>query len=234
MAIAFVGSWTSAQFNGNTGGSLGGRTSTAGNFVAITWSSTDFTPPTVTHSQAGTVQVAVAEAGNGGDGISIRYIENIVGGASHTITLTTAAGQFSTLNATEYSGVATTSSIDKTAQGTGSSTSLLSAATATTTQADELLIGVGTINSGTNSTWTATQSGTIRGQITDASVGSISQLWDRIVSATGTYQSGVNWSGASNAWIMQIATFKAAAGGGGPTAVAHNLVFLNGDTAYNW
>jgi len=216
MAIAWVGDWGSGQFNNNTGGTLTGRTSTAGNFVAITATTNDPAGSTITHSQAGTVNISRPSAweANAGDSIGTRHIENIVGGASHTITITTSASKFSTLNATEYSGIATSGSLDQTNVGTGTSTTLLSAATPTTTVADELLIGNGTINTGTNSAWTAGASYTIRGSETAGSSGSVSFLEDRIVAATGAYTAGASWSGASSNWICTVCTFKA------PTAAA--------------
>lgn len=212
MAIAHVGNWTSAQFNFASGGTLTGRTSTAGSLVAITSSSSDATV-TISHSQAGSVLGAVGPVNNGGDTIRIDYVENIVGGASHTVSMTTNAEQYSVLNASEYSGIATSSSIDQTGSGTGTSTTL-SSGNVTTTQADELLVGAGTISAGTDSTFTATSSFTLRGSIGNADEGTVGYLIDRIVSATGTYAATATWGGSSGAWVAAIATFKAAAAGG--------------------
>lgn len=227
MVIAQVGNWTSAQFTASTGGALAGRTSTAGNFVAIAALSTD--PSfTITHSQAGTVQIARSDPVFGGS-LQIAYIENIVGGASHTITLTAVGGSSSYLNATEYSGVAKSGSLDKTNVGSGTSTALLSAATATTVQADELLIGGGAIGDTASSVWTAGASFNLRGNLANGTTGALGFLEDRIVAATGTYTSSATWGGASAVWSCQIATFK-----GAPVPVAHNLIYPNLDTAHNW
>lgn len=213
---AFVGSWTSATFLNNTGGSLAGRTSTAGNFVAITGATNNAGTTTYSHSQAGSVQVGRAFENNGNDDVTIRYIENIVGGASHTITVTTAAGSYSSLNASEYSGMATSSSLDKSAVGTGLSTSLLTAATATTTQAAELLIGSAHKNyDGSTGPWTAGASYTLRGNNADTNNGAVTFLEDRIVSSTGAYTASATWGGSSNEWVCQIATFKAASAAAG-------------------
>lgn len=227
MAIAQVGNWTSAQFSASTGGTLTGRTSTAGNFVAITALSTD-AAFTITHSQAGAVQIARTDSFLGG-AVKIAYIENIVGGASHTITLTAAGGSQSYMNATEYSGVAKSGSLDATNVGTGTSTALLSAATATTVQAAELLIGGGANSDATSSAWTAGASFTLRGNLANGTTGACGFLEDRIVAATGAFTSSASWSGASSAWTCQIATFK-----GAPVPVAHNLIYPSLDSAHNW
>jgi hypothetical protein len=224
MGAAFVGSWTSAQFNNTTGGSLAGRTSTAGNFVAITASSNTTVSLAIAHSQAGTVQTGRAAENNGGDFITTRYVENIAGGASHTISITVQAGSFTTLNASEYSGVNTSATLDKTNVGTGNSATLLSAATATTAQADELLIGNGTLNTGSAGAWTAGASYNLRGSIVDGVNGSVSFLEDQIVTATGTYTAGATKNGESNAWICTVCTFKTTAGGTSASANAVNAL----------
>lgn len=220
MALAFVASWTSAQFNNSTGGSLTGRTSTAGNFVAITATATVNTA-TITHSQAGSVQTGRAFENVGGastDFETIRYIEDIVGGASHTVTITTSAGQFSVLNASEYSGVATSSSLDQNNTGSGTGSGTLTTASVTTTQADELIIVSGTEVESTASAWTAGASFTLRGNIARADLGDTGFLEDRIVASTGSYSGAATWTGVSNPrdWRCQIATFKAAAAGSDP------------------
>lgn len=205
MAIAQVGNWTSAQFSSSTGGSLTGRTSTKGNLVVIVALSTD--PAfTITHSQAGTVKTAQSDAFLGGQ-IRIAYIENIVGGASHTITLTAAAASNSFMNATEYSGIISSGSLDKVNSGTGTSTALLSAATATTAQPNELIIGGGANSDATSSAWTAGASFNLRGNLANGLTGACGFLEDRIVAARGAYTSSATWSGGSSAWVCQVATF---------------------------
>lgn len=207
----FVGSWTSGQFNNNTGGSLSGRTSVPGNFVAITGSTNDPAGTTVTNSQTQSVKDSgLGFVNNGSDSTFIKYIEDIDGGALHIVSITTSASKFSTLNASEYSGVAKTNSLDRTATGTGNSTSLLTNATATTAQADTLIIGGGTISAGTNSAWTAGASFNKRGNITDATGGGVSFLEDRVVSSQTTYTASATWGGSAGAWIAAVATFRAA------------------------
>lgn len=219
----FVGSWTSAQFNNTTGGSLAGRTSTAGNFVGIQATATVNTA-TITHSQAGSVQTGRAFENVGGastDFSTIRYIENIAGGASHTVTITTSAGQFSVLNASEYSGVATSSSIDQANTGSGTGSGALTTASVTTTQADELILCGGTEVESTNSAWTAGASFNLRGNIARADLGDTGFLEDRIVSSTGSYSGAATWTGVSNPrdWRCQIVTFKAAGAATAPGQV---------------
>jgi hypothetical protein len=100
-----------------------------------------------------------------------------------------------------------TSPEDKYAEGTGSSSSLDSSATATTTVADELLIGSGTVSSGTDLTFSGTNGWTVQSQSGQASVTTTGFLADKIVSATGAYNATIT-STQSGAWACNIATFK--------------------------
>lgn len=211
MAIVFVGAWTAAQFNGTSGGTTAARTSTSGNLIAVADSSTDATT-TISDSFTNTWSVAYGPASNGGDTITLSYVSNCTGGASHTVTITTNASQFSALCCAEYSGIAAASALDQAATGTGNSTSLLSASV-NTTQADELILGSGTITAGADSTFTAGASFTIRAQVGAASVGTVLYIEDRIVASAGSYTSSATWGGTANVWICGVATFKGAAGG---------------------
>ena len=107
----------------------------------------------------------------------------------------------------EYSGTATATPLDKTATNTGSGTTLTTGTTATTAQADELLIAGFTITGApTFSSWTNSFS-----EQSDHSISSVAMgTADRIVSATSTYSSGAT-SSASGTWAGNITTFKAAA-----------------------
>ena len=170
-------------------------------------------------SKGNTWQTAVDWTANGGstDFIRIMYSTPTSVGSGHTTTLTYGALGFFVTAFAAFSGMAAASPLDKTATGTGSSTSLLTSATATTAQAEELLIGTGTVSDGANSTFTAGASYTIpaNGQQGNASIGTIGFLEYRIVAATSTYTASATWGGGSGAWVAAIATFKGAGGGGG-------------------
>jgi hypothetical protein len=146
------------------------------------------------------------------------------GGASHQITVTPTAigagstgGAYYVFTVLEYSGLVTSSVLDKSAaqfQSSGSAYS--STATAATTQADELLLGYN-VELSTGMTFTPDAPWTT--VLTQPASFHTSHIQTRTVSATGTYSSTGNMSGASGNHSHSITTYKiaGAAGGGGST-----------------
>lgn len=214
MAIAFVSAWTGKQNSNNSGGSTAGKAVTAGNFLVICTSGSTTTVTTTTSVSDTILQANPATFGTSpADMIRCQYVESAVGGAAVTVTVAHAAGNFTAICAAEYSGMATSSSLDQhSVAGTGNSGTLLSASV-TTTQNDELLIGHGTIVAAVDTAWTAGASMTIRSQTNLDSVGACTFVEDRILTATGSYTAGATKGAGSGQWIMGIASFKAAAGG---------------------
>lgn len=147
--------------------------------------------------------------------IQIFYAANITGGASHQVTITVAgAATYTALTAVEYSGAATVSPFDQFAASrtTASQAAYASPATATTAQADELLVG---FHHGFQATATPTPDSPWSTAATLNAGGlHVQTVQDRIVSATGAYSSTGTWSAAGANHTDAIATFKAAAGGG--------------------
>ncbi len=131
-----------------------------------------------------------------------------------TITVTHASLNATAMSANEFSGLLTSGVLDKTAKSAGiATTTPNSTATATTTQADELLFGTVSIEDPPTITFTAgagftalTGAGT-----TGASGNSNMTVYPeyRIVTSTGAYSAAGTLSAASN-WIAAIATYKAA------------------------
>lgn len=146
----------------------------------------------------------------------IWYVKNCVGGAN-TVSFSNGFGaSFCHIWVGEYSGIDTTSPLDRTvaAQGSGAGHSAYdSGATSTTSQADELLVGCAITASALNATWTQPNTE----QYDDNSAGASRSMTvaDQIVSATGTYKTSGTFSGTTVNEPLTIATFKAAAGGGG-------------------
>jgi hypothetical protein len=110
----------------------------------------------------------------------------------------------------EYSGLLTTGFLDKTATGTGSSTSPDTGTTVATTQADELWIGgyapqkITTLGSLTNGfSYVAGRSNTTPNKISVFAT-------EKIVSTTGTANNGGTFADSCG-WAAAIATFKASA-----------------------
>lgn len=231
MAIAFVQAWGGALPNNGTHGdsvssvTTGTITTTSGNFIVAGLSYTALS--SFSDSKTNTWTTGVGPIANGGDSNLQKYAFNISGGTLHTLTANLgAAGNYCSICAVEYSGLTTTDPLDKSNTGTGTSGSLDTTATATTSQADELLIGSGTQNLSANNVWTAGASFTKRSEINLGATTSVGYLEERIVSATGAYSAPMG-SDKTTAWAAAIATYKAAGGGGGPTTFLKDMIGLD-------
>ena len=108
----------------------------------------------------------------------------------------------------EYSGVATSGSLDLTSTASGSSTSTSTGTTATTTAPNELWIGSIVASGNTGRTQSSpTNSFTL---LDGAVVSYMSEAYlEKIVTSTATANSGTTCSGSVNGWFGCIATFKA-------------------------
>lgn len=141
------------------------------------------------------------------------YAQNVAGGST-TITIVFTSGQFadSSTIVREYSGLATTSVLDQFAtgnSGTGYVNSHTTSATATTTQANELVVAF--VGSG-GSASPAFSAGSGYGNITEQQgfdLYTYSAMEDKIVAATGT-QTGTFGSTAYVRSQTIVATFKEA------------------------
>jgi len=181
---------------------------TAGNFLAIFAScyyaaGDAWFPWTMSDNNGSTVQQAVTleDAGT----VRIYYAENIAGRSGHQVTLSASGSSYFVLTAVEYSGVALSSTLDKTSSLRDTTAAYTSGTTATTAQADELLDGVHHLRD-TTTTWSPGSSFSTIERFTDGSFHQ-HQTQDRIVALTGTYQS--NGTASASADIRNaIATFK--------------------------
>ena len=133
--------------------------------------------------------------------------------SGNTITCTHRSVTARALSASEFSGLATTATVDKVASATGNNTTPSSGATATTAQASELLIGGIGVEGPTTETFTAGANYTAVGRAgtsggTAANNITINPEY-RIVSATGAYSANGTLS-ATRRWAAAIVTYKAA------------------------
>src|SRR5439155_11787187 len=103
----------------------------------------------------------------------------------------------------EYKGLDTTSPLDKTAGAAGSSLAANSGSSITLA-ANELIFGAGTTQAAFSGPGTSFTSREI------TQYGDIDE--DRTAASTGSYAASAPLS-PSGAWVMQMATFKAASGG---------------------
>lgn len=210
-AVIAVAQTASCEAQGATTCSAGPITTTNGNtFVAsVGFCCAAFT--SVTDSKGNTYTDVISELVTGGThGLQQATIAG-VGGATHSFTLTGgSAAFFATLSVTEISGAAA-SPLDQTATDTDATgTSHATAATSTTAQADELLIGFGTsttLVSYTNDSgagWTEQTNVTTDVDSEGLITGS------KVVSAIGTYTYTYTTSGNAET-VHGISTWKSAA-----------------------
>ena len=152
---------------------------------------------------AGNVYSMVINTQISNNGATICYAKNIAGGPD-TVELGNLASQWTQIRIQEYSGIATSSPFDVAIGATGSSTALNSGATSTKAS-NELIFGFGV--SGANPFNGVAGNGfTARESNEAADYNSL--IEDEFVNVTGSYNA--TESGSSSAWIMQMATFKAA------------------------
>lgn len=158
-----------------------------------------------------------AQGSGGGTGIgAIEYFrcDNVTGGSGFQLTINAGIAAYTVIFVIEYSGLDTTGSFDKSSsklpQTTGST--YTSNSTATTSTADELLLGIYytystaptvTPDSPWSSIFESNQNGFIYAGVSD-----------QTVSATGTYAFTGSVSGNATQDGVAIATYKAAGGGG--------------------
>lgn len=225
MAIAFVQSATAfGALGNNTSATTGNITTTAGNLVVLmAYGQTNVGDFVASDSKSNTWHQAVQQITNNGSGsnsVALFYTYNLANaGAGHNFTITTAAGMRIMAIAQEFSGILTSGDpLDKTAVNGNSSTS--SGATATTSVANELVVGVmGMQSFGADPTAGSGYSNFVTGQNTSqAKVGSIES---KVVSSTGTQTAtfGTDATESAGTFATLVATFEG-------TTVAVNSNFL--------
>lgn len=141
--------------------------------------------------------------------MAIYYAENIKGGANTVTVSDTVSGPLR-FAIQEYSGVATSNSLDVTAMAQGTGTSPNSGNLTTTASGDLLLAAIATINAGA---FTAGTGYTIRDFVpVEPNTKLISE--SQIQSAAGVASASASLA-ASDGWGAVLAAFKPAGGGGG-------------------
>lgn len=158
--------------------------------------------------------------------LGIYYAKNCLGGAN-TVSVTCATGAATTLQIAEYSGADTTSPFDVGAGATANS-STPNSGSATTTAAGDLAIGFclnprSALTAGTG--YTTRQTNVFNNYVS---------FEDKILGAAGSVVADGTIS-TGGQWGMQLATFKAAAGGNTPpvatiTAPTNGSSFTSGST----
>lgn len=192
----------------------------------------------VSDTKGNTYQVDASGTNGTGNGLTIvsAHITTALT-TSDTITITWSGSNATRSVAIEqYTGLDTTSWLDKVGAAAGAtSTAPLSGTTATTAQANELLFGA--FEMGGNLTRPVFSAGTGNGTFTKRSqatsnngtnTGRDVATEDQVVAATGTYFADGSLS-ISDPWIALLCTYKIAAGG--PTTFTQSITVSAGSTA---
>ena len=162
-----------------------------------------------------------------GDTIGIFYAENIAGGAN-TVTVSDTAVATLRFAILEYSGVATSGSLDVVAAAQGSNASPNSGSVTTTANGDLLL---GTIMTADPETYTAGIGDPIEESV-PAEPGTKLITEDQVQATAGAAAASATLGGA-DAWAAGIAAFKVAGSGGGtaPTITSASSTMFTVGTA---
>lgn len=209
MALARVGLHTGTNTTFASTVTTASWTSTSGNalFATIEADTVAANGITVTDSKGNTWTRVISTSLAGTFDLEVWAAFNITGGATHTVTATdNGGGVDSLIMVEEWSGVATSSAIDKSVGATGvASSAANSGATAATTQANEVVIGV--VAASGNDTFTPGASYSNGNKINTT----FSSLFfeSKIVAATGAQTADATIS-AGVSWACQVATFKEA------------------------
>lgn len=162
----------------------------------------------VSGSTNGAYTQAVTYGDGGNNYVEIWYRANVSAGAETlTITPTSASGNYITAVAQEWSGMATSSPLDR----TGTSGTLTVSTSAATTQADEVVFTVAVADAGSSNVNWGTPSGyTLIARENDSNTYTGLQAAQKTVSSTGT-QTATHTNSSVSADTI-IATFKVATG----------------------
>jgi len=198
-------------------------TPTAGDTIVVgldCFGSTNCTTSSITDSAGNSYAQIGPTASHGGaqniTNVWLYCASGIATGSNFTVTahLTdTGSSGDSDIYIAEYSGV--TCGVDQSATGSltsGTATALLQTSSVTTTNANDLLVAIGSASAGNAAT--AGSGYTLR-QNDDGGTAEYGGLEDQIVSATGSYSGSMTVAVTTTDWAMVMVALKGASGGGG-------------------
>lgn len=223
MAIAFVQSIAGGAENSNSYGLAYSSNTTAGNFLAHQAGIWDSPNPSVTAPTGGGTWSTTTGPTAGATNAFICYCASATGGAT-TVTVDYGTGFYLRVCISEFSGLATASTLDVQTSNSGTSNSPTSGTTGTTAQADELVLAsmaadTGPLAGGVGIDVPATTGYTnldVWQQNSDVSALDYAGFSAdyKIVSSTAAQSAAWGTLTASFVWRGKIATFKAAAAAG--------------------
>src|ERR1700722_3193408 len=187
---------------------------TAGNLnvVAVRWGDTTSAVSSVTDSKGNIYALAVGPTKASGLTSAIYYAKNIASGSNTVTVKFNQTASYPNVNVLEYRGLDTANPLDVRAAATGSGTTANSGS-ATTTSANELIVGAGNPTTVFKSPGSGFTSRVIN------AFGGISE--DKIVSSTGNYNATATLT--SGTWVMQMAAFRAGSGTSQPGSSQHSV-----------
>ena len=198
--IAFVQSKSTTQTSGTSVAIVYPAAQVLGdlNVVEVMWGDTTATVSSVTDTKGNTYVLAAGPTKATGLTSAVYYAKNIAAGANTVTVKFNVSAAFPNVNVLEYSGLDTANPLDVTASATGSGTTANSGS-ATTTSANDLIIGAGN----PTTIFTAAGAGFTKRLIN--AYGGISE--DEIVTSTGSYNATAAMQ--SGTWVMQMVAFRA-------------------------
>ncbi len=208
--------------------------STAGNlivvFVRMSHSSNSVLLPTITDTLHNSYSLALSRIQTtDGHEVALFYAVSSASGANTVTATFPASNNHPYVAINEYIGVRTTNPLDRTMSAQGSSNSPNSGSTATTTNANELVVA----GMGLPSSYTGTEAlGAGFSNLQMNNSGSAAADESMIVSAIGTYN-GTFALGSSANWSALVATFIGASSVTSPTVTTTSLANATQNVAYN-
>jgi hypothetical protein len=207
MAIAFVQGTNGGVQSGPSAGVAYTSNNTTGNLLVLVCRSTGASSTagiTITDSQGNTWSVPIKTTWTGTNTLIMAYAPNCKSGAN-TVTVSHTGTSFLQTKLAEYSGVATSSPLDKSGDATNTSTTPTSSSV-TTTQNGELIVG-GFANANANNLTITAGSGYTKRTATDDGNGAIE---DQVQTSAGAISANFT-SNQNVSWDAGIMTFFAAA-----------------------
>jgi hypothetical protein len=180
---------------------------TAGNWIGVVISGSQSTSDTftLTDTEGNIYHRAVTFGGTAlNSTLAVFYAENIKAGAN-TVKIVPNTGVYLRIAILEYSGIATSNSLDVTAAAQGNSASPNSGI-ATTTAGGDLLLGAAVTGGGHSFT---ASGGFAFEEYVPAQPSTKLSVQDQVQSTSGPASVGLTLSAADN-WVVELATFKAA------------------------
>ena len=196
------------------------------NVVVVGWNDATSSISSVTDSAGNSYALAVGPTRGTAMTQAIYYAKNIAGGSNTVTVAFNSAASNPDVRILEYNDVDTTAPLDGTAAAAGSSNTANSGS-ATTSNANDLIVGADTVYTGNLGPGPAFTARIITSPDSDLAE-------DRVVTAAGSYNATAPLSASGN-WVMQMAAFRQKASNTNPapsvTSVSPNSGPTGGGTA---